>query len=182
MLEEDYNLTSDLIENIKFFSPKQLANDVLKRNGLSELVNLCLNKDLLISSRATWVLWHCSDIDFSAIVPFHVKLIDNLKNKNLHNGVIRNTLRLFQKYHVPKKKESFMIDICYGYIKNPNEAIAVRAFAMTIIFNISKPYPELLSELKSVLQLLNHPDESGGIKSRIKNTFKDIDLVLKFNK
>ena len=53
---------------------------------------------------------------------------------------------------------------------------------MTIIFNISKPYPELLSELKSVLQFLNHPDESGGIKSRIKNTLKDIDLVLKFNK
>ena len=75
-----------------------------------------------------------------------------------------------------------MIDTCYGYIKNPNEAIAVRAFAMTIIFNISKPYPELLSELKSVLQFLNHPDESGGIKSRIKNTLKDIDLVLKFNK
>ncbi len=177
----DYNLSNELIDHIKFFNPKHLAQDVLNRKRLSELVSLCFDKDLLISSRATWVLWHCSDIDFNALIPYHINLINNLKNKNLHNGVIRNTLRLFQKHAVPKKKESFMIDICYSYIKNPNEAIAVRAFAMTIIFNISKPYPELLLELKSVLELLNHPDESGGIKSRIKNTLKDIDKVLKLN-
>ena len=71
-----------------------------------------------------------------------------------------------------------MLDKCYSYIKNAGEAIAVRAFAMTVVFNISKPYPELLNELKSVLIHVNHPDESPGVKSKVKNTLKDIDKVL----
>ena len=79
---------------------------------------------------------------------------------------------------VPKKQESFLLDVCYSYIQNPNQAIAVRAFAMTIIYNISKPYPELLIELKAILQLINRPEESSGIKSRIKNILKDIEKIL----
>ncbi len=180
MTKNHSNLITDVIENIKFFNPSTLAHEILKKNKLLELVNLCFNEDLLISSRATRVLWHCSDIEVGLVIPFHNRLIENLKNKNIHNGVIRNTLRLFQNYNVPKKKESFMLDVCYGYIKDPNQAIAVRAFAMTIIYNISKPYPDLLLELKTVLQILNHHEEGAGIKSRIKNTIKDIDKALKF--
>ena len=176
----DYNsdLAQKLIVNIRFFNPMQLAKDVLKYDSIKELVNLCLHKDSLISSKATWVLWHCDDIDYKTVAPFYNKLINNLKNRNLHNGVIRNTLRLFQKQMVPKKQESFLLDVCYSYIQNPNQAIAVRAFAMTIIYNISKPYPELLIELKAILQLINRPEESSGIKSRIKNILKDIEKIL----
>jgi hypothetical protein len=178
MSDYNSNLSQDLIENIRFFNPKQLAIDLLNHNNIEELVNFCLHDNFLISSKASWVLSHCNDLDYKAVVPFYVKLINNLKNKNLHKGVIRNTLRLFQKELVPKKQESFMLDICYEYIQNPNQAIAVRAFAMTIIYNISKPYPELLIELKAILQLINHPEESPGIKSRIKNTLKDIEQTL----
>jgi hypothetical protein len=174
-------LSVDLIGNINSFNPKRIAQLVVADNLMNELVKFCLDKDHLISSRAACVLGYCFEVDKKMVIPYFDKLIDNLKNEHLHNGVIRNTLRLFQKHPVPQKKESQMLDMCYGYINDSGEAIAVRAFAMTVIYNISLPYPELLLELKGVLIHINHPEESAGIKSRIKNTLNQIEKLSKKN-
>ncbi len=167
-------LADELTNEIRNFSAPVLAKKVLKNNELLELTDLAMSEDLLLSSRAMWVLSHCSDQAYDSVKKYHDKLIKNLSRKGLHNGVIRNTLRLFQEYPVPKKQESFLLDKCYGYLNDPSEAIAVRSFAIRIVFNISKPYPELLDELDTILNHLNIYDEPPGIKSRVKNTIKDI--------
>ena len=171
----------DLIANLNFFNPKKIAVQVVENNLIIELLNLCFNKDYLISSRATWILWHCFVLDKKTVIPYLDLLIDNLKNEDLHNGVIRNTLRLFQNYAVPPKKEMQMLDLCHRYVRDNRQAIAVRAFAMTVIYNISLPYPELIMELKGVLISINHPEESAGIKSRIKSTLSKIEKLIKKN-
>ena len=152
-------------------------------NHLEEkLLVLALDKDEVISNRAMWVLNHCSDLDFERVKPFHTKLINHLKNKHIHSGVIRSILRIFRDCLVPKKFESFLLDRSFGYIKNPSEAIAVRVYAMTIVFNISKPYPELLNELTIVLTNLNLTEESGAINARVRNTLKAITKINQNNK
>lgn len=171
-------LKSELTNEIRAFKAPYLAKYILENNLTDELMKYALNSNHLLSSRSLWVLGHMSDIDNSVIPPFYSKLILNLKNKNLHNGVKRNTLRLFQDYSVPKKHETFMLDKCYEYITNPKEAIAVRAFAITVVFNISKQFPELLNELKLVLEEINKPEEGPGIKSKVKNTLKNIEKAL----
>jgi hypothetical protein len=57
---------------------------------------------------------------------------------------------------------------------NPSDAIAVRAFAITVAFNISKQYPELIQELEIILNHLNLTEESAAIKARVKSTLKEI--------
>lgn len=162
------------------FNAVELAKAILENNLESELLVYALHKDQAISNRAMWVLNHCADIDFERIKPFSVKLINHLTNNNIHSGVVRSVLRIFQEQPIPKKLESFMLDKCFTYIKNPSEAIAVRAFAMTVAFNISKPYPELLNELSVVLNHLNIEEESAGIINRAKHTLKDVaKLMLK---
>jgi len=170
-------LSVDLIGNINSFNSKRIAQHVVADNLMNDLVKLCFDKDHLISSRAAWVIWHCFELEKKIVLPYFDTLIDNLKNEHLPNGVIRNTLRLFQKYPVPQKKESQMLDICYGFIIDSGQAIAVRAFAMTVIYNISLPYPELLLEFKGMLIHINHPEESAGIKSRIRNTLRQIEKL-----
>ena len=172
-------LAEELTNEIRSFSAPVLAKKVLEHQQLPELIELALATDHLLSSRAMWVLGHCSDLDYDSLKPYHARLIKNLEKKGLHNGVIRNTLRLFQQHPVPKAYESFLLDTCYNYINDPAEAIAVRAFAIRIVFNISKPYPELITELYNVLNHLNIYDEPPGIKSRVKNTIKDIHKLLK---
>ena len=173
------NIKEELIKDIREFKAPILAKIILDYGQENELKKLALEKDHLLSSRAMWVLGHCSDIDYDRIKPFQIELIQNLTHKDLHNGVIRNTLRLFQKHSIPNKYESFMLDKCYEYIKNPTEAIAVRAFAITVVYNISKIYSELLNELNVVLTHMSNHEEPPGIQSRIKNTIKKIKKDLK---
>ncbi len=168
------NIKEELIADIRDFKAPDLAKTILKNNQVADLISLAFEKNHLLSSRAMWVMAHCSDLDYNCIKPYHVKLINRLKNKGLHNGVIRNTLRLFQKHSVPTKSKAFILDKCFEYVKNPIEAIAVRAFAITVIFNIAKPYPELLNELLIVLNYMSETEEGPGIRSRVKNTLKDI--------
>jgi hypothetical protein len=171
------DIKAELTNDIRAFKAPDLAQYIVTHKLLSQLITCCLDKDQLLSSRSMWVLGHVSDLDNDVVIPYYDKLILNLKNKELHNGVIRNTLRLFQKFEVPKKHETFLLDKCYEYITNPQEAIAVRSFAMTVVFNISKPYAELLNELKLVLTEIKKQDEGPGIKSKVTNTLKQIDKL-----
>jgi hypothetical protein len=174
-LEKNTNvdsLVTELTDDIRGFKAPELAKYVIKHKLLEELVTCALSENHLLSSRAMWVLAHCSDIDYDSLKKYHSRLIKNLERPGLHNGVIRNTLRLYQEHPVPEKHHSFLLDICYRYLKDPSEAIAVRAFSITVVFHISKPYPELLDELAIVLQHLNIQEEPPGIRSRVKNTLK----------
>lgn len=156
------------------FNAQELAKTILENKLENELLIYALSDNQLISNRAIWVLTHCADIEPERIRPFHEILINHLKKNKLHSGVVRSIVRIFQTQPVPEKLQSFMLDKCYDFIKNPSEAIAVRAFAMTVVFNISKPYPELLNELSIVLSHLNIEEESAGIINRAKHTLKDI--------
>ncbi len=178
MKKHNVYLANELTGDIRLFNPKKIAQHVVENKLIKDLIQLCFSHDHLICSRAAWILWFCFELDKKMVIPYVGQLIDNLNNKNIHHAVIRNTLRLFQQQPVPPNHESKMLDMCYKYIQDSSQTIAVRAFAMTVNFNICKSYPELLVELKSILQHLNHPEESPGIKSRIKNTLLNIDKLL----
>lgn len=163
-----------LVFETRGFDVEQLAKTILQEKLENELLVYALCENQLVSNRAIWVLTHCSDMEPDRIKPFHEILINHLKNKKLHSGVVRSIVRIFQTQPVPEKLQSYMLDKCFEYIKNPSEAIAVRAFAMSVVFNISKAYPELLNELSIVLNHLNIAEESAGIKNRAKHILNDI--------
>jgi hypothetical protein len=160
--------------NNRNFKAPALAKLILDNKLENELLAFAFDKDPLVSNRAMWVVTHCSDLEPSRIKPFHAKLISHLKQKGIHSGVLRSILHIFQSQKVPKKWETFLLDKCFEYVQNPSEAIAVRAFAMTVIYNISKPYPELLTELSAVLSQLIAVDESAAVKARSRNILKVI--------
>lgn len=177
MLQNFNTDLSHVFENRKF-NAADLAQIVITNHLEKELLRYAFDTNQVVANRAMWVVNHCAAIDAKRIKPFYSKLINHLKNKHIHNGVIRSILGIFQTQSVPKKHEIFMLDKCYEYIKNPSEAIAVRAFAMTVAFNISKSYNDLLKELSIVLIHLNITEESAGIKSRVKHTLNAINKQL----
>lgn len=166
------NLKAELTADIRAFKAPELARYILKHQLIDELMTFAFDADALLSSRAMWVLGHCTDIDYDCIAPYHQDLIHNLKREGLHNGVIRNTLRLYQKHPVPSNQESFMFDTCMMYFTNPSQAIAVRTFAITVAYHIALQYPELLKEFTLLITHLPLADEPPAIQSRVKNTLK----------
>jgi hypothetical protein len=168
-------LREDLTHRSTEFNAKAWAKKIVTSEALQhELYDCLFNEPPAIGSRASWVLSHCHDLDPGIIASKEDQLIGLLKQKGLHHGITRNILRIYQEQPVPEEHSAFMLDTCYAFLKNPSEPIAIRAFSMTVIFNISKTYPELLNELAVVLQSIAQHEEAPALISRSKNTLKAI--------
>jgi len=71
---------------------------------------------------------------------------------DLHPAIPRNITRLFQYVAVPAKHRGRLMDKCFFYISSVDVPIAVRAFSLTILENLSKDYPEIIPELRLIIE------------------------------
>ncbi|HET7116559.1 MAG TPA: hypothetical protein VFI29_08720, partial [Hanamia sp.] len=76
------------------------------------------------------------------------KLIKNLQKPGIHDSIKRNTARLLQSVNIPEKYEGVVMDFCFKYVTSPKEAVAIKAFSLTIPGKLAKKYPEIIPEIK----------------------------------
>jgi hypothetical protein len=149
--KEDFKEIIDLING----SPELFA----------ELIEIFFDGNTRNNQYATSVMIHCIDEWNYLLLPYLEKLILNLQNDGLHDAIKRNTVRVLQDVEIPEKLHGTVADICFKYLQNPSEAIAIKVFSMTIIHNLTKDYPELKEELKFILEE-QMPFQSAGFWSR----------------
>jgi hypothetical protein len=101
------------------------------------------------------------------------KLISHLKKPDLRNAVKRNTIRLLQFISVPKPLEGVISQICFDFLQNRKEPIAVRVFSMTVLANLVEKQPGLKSELRIIIED-ELPYGSAGFLSRGKKILKKL--------
>lgn len=118
----------------------------------TQLVNALLNGPYRITQRAAWPLSYVVGKHPEMIKPHLIKIINNLKNKNLHDAVKRNTLRFLQNIDIPKPLHGRVLEHCFKFIQDPKEPIAIRVFSMTVLANLVKFYPELKGELTAIIE------------------------------
>ena len=84
-----------------------------------ELVKLFLGNDKLITQRSGWPL-SFAGIAHPEFIPKHLsKLVKNLKEKDLHDAVKRNTIRLLQEISIPENLQGDIMNICFDFIISP---------------------------------------------------------------
>jgi hypothetical protein len=139
----------------------------------AELMEIFFENDYSKNQYAASILIHCVDKWGYLLTPYLEKLVLNLHNKNLKDAIKRNTVRVLQNVQIPKNLHGILADICFQYLQNPSEAIAIKVFSMTIIHNLTKDYPELKEELRFNLeeQILF---QSAGFRSRASKILKDL--------
>lgn len=142
----------------------------------SELVDVFLKGPYRVTQRAAWPLSICVEQHPEIAKPHLKKLVKNLRQPALHNAVKRNIVRLLQFVQVPKSLQGEVADICFEYLQNNQEAIAVRAFSMTVLANIVKTNPDLKHELVMILEDIL-PYGSAGMISRARNTLKQLNKL-----
>lgn len=136
---------------------KALAMQVVKWVGhdaarFAELVNLFLGKDMRISQRAAMSVMWCADAHPELIKPWLGKFIDRLGKAGNHSAIDRNIVRILQFVPVPEKHQGKLAEKCFGFLQAAETPIAVRAFSMTVLFNLVKQYPEMADELELLLR------------------------------
>jgi hypothetical protein len=149
---------------------KWVGNDQKK---FDELFDLFLNDEYRVVQRAGWPISYCVEKHPNLIQKNFSKLLRNLNKKGLHDAVKRNSIRLLQYVNIPQKFHGQVMDICFQYISSPSEAVAVKAFSITVLENLARQYPEILNELKLVIEE-RWDYETVAFKTRAKKLFKEL--------
>ncbi|MEM6316043.1 MAG: hypothetical protein AAF960_00145 [Bacteroidota bacterium] len=122
------------------------------QSRFDELMTHFYGNEHRVTQRAAWIMMHCVE-KYPFLLNKHLeKLVHNLQNKNLHVAVKRNTVRVLQDVELPEDLMGIAADCCFGYLLDPKEAVAVRAFSMTVLYNICKKEPDLSEELRLVIE------------------------------
>ena len=143
-----------------------------QQDRFDELINLFLHDEYRVSQRASWVISHCYDQHPQLLESHIVTLWENLQ-KDQNDAVKRNTLRAFQTLPLPEEVQGIAATLCFDFLANPNESIAVRAHSMTVLYRLCLQEPELFPELAMLLEEVI-PTGSAGLRSRGKKILKQI--------
>lgn len=137
----------------------------------NELFHLFLNGEYRVTQRAAWPLSYCVIKYPGFMHNNYQKLLNNLKKPNLHDSIKRNTVRLLQAVDIPAKYEGMVMEICFKYLESPGEAVAIKAFSLTVLSNLAKKYPEIIPEIKLMIEE-QLPHQSAAFKTRAKAFMK----------
>ena len=143
----------------------QWVGDSEKR--LEELFHLFLTDEYRVNQRAAWPVSYCVIAHPKFMDRNFGKLIKNLQKPGLHDSIKRNSIRLLQHIAIPEKYHGDIMDICFKYVESPTEAVAIKAFSLTVLEKLSKQYPEILPELKLLIED-QLPHQTAAFKSRAK--------------
>jgi len=77
-------------------------------------------------------------------------------DRTAHDAIRRNALRILEDIDIPEKYCGELFDLSNNYLHDIKEPIAVRAFSISVMFNIAKKYTELKTEVKHNAESLLH--------------------------
>jgi hypothetical protein len=137
------------------------------------LMDLFFKGEYRITQRAAWPLSYCVRAHPALIAPYFKRLLDNLARKDIHAAVIRNTVRLLQDVDIPKRYHGRVMSNCFEFIQLPETPIAVKAFSLSILGNLTSLYPEIRGELKLIIEE-QWQHATSAFRSRAKKILKDV--------
>lgn len=118
----------------------------------AELFDLFRNGKGLVAQRASWAVSYCAEQYPELIYPYCQEMVDYLQVPGIHDSIKRNILRTFQDINIPVTLEESLLELCFDYVINRREAVAIRVFAMQVLANLSERYPEIRNELKVIIE------------------------------
>lgn len=118
-----------------------------------------------LTQRSAWAVRYIGEKEPAMMASWLPVLLENLQKPNLHDAIKRNTLNVFEPLDFPPEMDEILADLCFRYLGEVSEAIAIRCASMTILEKICRRIPELSDELRLMLEEeLQHG--SAGLKSR----------------
>ncbi|MCB9360536.1 MAG: hypothetical protein H6587_08120 [Flavobacteriales bacterium] len=164
LLENEHSkATTNLIVNEICENPHQM----------DEFMQTFVAGPIRITQRAAWPLSFIAQKKPPLLVNYFDVFINELHKPNNHNAITRNILRALQFTDIPEKHQGAILNRCFDFLTDVNQPIAIKAFSMTIAYNLSKQYPDIKNELKISIENLI-PNGSSGIKSRGNKILKKI--------
>lgn len=148
-----------------------IANQAsIHKKIMKSLVEIITGKDALMAQRASWAIASLEGEQVNTLQPYTSVLLETIQ-KPVHDAVIRNIIRAWQTMVIPEKYVSLVYDACLNFACNPQMAVAIRAFSITVCGRICQVYPELADEFMALVPIWDQ-DKSPAIAMRLRDAKK----------
>ncbi|RYZ48622.1 MAG: hypothetical protein EOP49_18240 [Sphingobacteriales bacterium] len=169
------NLREALQEHYTKMQIKTMAQWVGNEPGrISELLHILQHDEYRIAQRAASVVSEVATAYPEQVQPYVPALVAKLDDKQAHIAVKRNIYRILQFLQLPEAVHGDLMNHCFDSLANPKEALAVRAFSMSILARLVKDYPEIGNELKLIIDDVLQHEAAPSFKARAKMVLKQI--------
>lgn len=124
-------------------------NDIRKQ----ELYNFLIGEDETIGYHAAWIFTHFSSQDNEWLYNKQDRLIDEVLVCK-HGGKRRVMLNLLYRQPFPNLPRVDLLDFCLERMMSSEELPGVKSLCMKIAYELCRPIPELVQELKTMLAMM----------------------------
>jgi len=131
---------------------------------IDKLLFFLATNDKELNQKAAQTFHKITDINKNLLARYQMQLLPVLKI-SVHISVKRCVLRLFSQIGIDNEIAGQVVDECFNFLTENNQPTAIKVFAMTTIAAIAQRYPELMQELRPILEE-QMPYASAGFKSR----------------
>lgn len=106
----------------------------------------------IFTQRSSWAVRYVGESAPEILAPWLPTLVAGLRQPGLHAAIKRNTLNVFETLDFPAALDGDLADLCFNYLADPKEPIAIRCASMTVLEKICLRVPALKSELRMLLE------------------------------
>ncbi len=117
-----------------------------------ELMTVVLANKKGIAQRAAWSMAIIALQHPMLFVPYLGRILMLIQQKNVHDSLIRNSLKTFEAIEIPENCQGEIVELCLKMLLEPSKPVAIKAFAISTLQNICRQHPELAIEVKLILK------------------------------
>ena len=129
-----------------------IADIIFNKHALfDELFDIYLRNEEPLSRRAVWVV--------DTVAEKHPELLDRYLESIVealprfeHDGLKRGSLRMLSRSPLPQNHLGELMNMCFDWLVSAKESVAVKVYAMEILYRISQVEPELKKELADSIE------------------------------
>ena len=169
MKREEFHTLLDSRENINILIGYLIENP----KHIDQLIAIGLCEQKKESWRAIWIADKIHEKKPELIRPYIDQMIAALETTN-NDSKLRHLMKLISLNTIPRKKLSFLLDLCIREFSNAERPTAIRVHAMQILFEISENEPDFKPELVHLIEHEMEHHASAGINARGKNLLKKL--------
>ncbi len=118
---------------------------------IKDLLRYCLTVKYPYPQYSSWLLSHVAENHLELVLQFHFKIIDTFLCCQ-DPSAQRNLSNVLTKLPKIDYREGELLDTYFSFLTNSESKVALKVYSMYQIVPFLKDYPELKSELKSIVE------------------------------
>lgn len=140
---------------------------------LKDIYQLTSDRKQTVSWRAIWACEKLSEKHPDWFVPMREEIIQRLLDCK-HDGSKRLLMSILYNIPVASPISIELLNYCFDHMLAPQESIGVQALSIRMAYKLCKNEPELLQELRLILENTEADFYSTGVKTTLRNILKKI--------